>query len=182
MTKTVKFTSAGDLDTDKAALQAAIDNAFNGTGYSPKIGDDGVINAEGAKVSLSSSAEQGAELISYKTEYTYSNNYIQLTLDAAKALRDGNIEYANGCIDRIVSASENTLVEIADMGSNEEFIEFSTERLTTRNLNLSERQKTLEATNLEEEITLMKTYEALYNACLQMSSSVVPNSIFNYIS
>lgn len=182
VTKTVKFTSAGDLDKDKAALQAAIDNAFNGTGYSPKIGDDGVINAEGAKVSLSSSAEQGAELISYKPEYTYSNNYIQLTLDAAKALRDGNIEYANGCIDRIVSASENTLVEIADMGSNEEFIEFSTERLTTRNLNLSERQKTLEATNLEEEITLMKTYEALYNACLQMSSSVVPNSIFNYIS
>ena len=68
------------------------------------------------------------------------------------------------------------------MGSNEEFIEFSISRLETRELNLSERQKTLEATNLEEEITLMKTYEALYNACLQMSSSVVPNSIFNYIS
>lgn len=182
VSKTVKFTSAGDLTQDKASLQSAIDAAFSGTGYSPKIDDDGVIAVEGEKVSFYNAPEEGIDSISYKTEYTYSDNYIQLTLDAAKALRDGNVEYANGCIDKIVSATENILVEIADMGSNEEFIEFSTDRLTTRNLNLSERQKTLEATDLEKEITLMKTYEALYNACLQMSSSVVPNSIFNYIS
>lgn len=179
--KTVKFTSTGDEDGDKAAFQAALDSAFGGTGYSPKIDDDGIISAEGYDVKLTGIADDDGKSVSFEREYTYSNNYIQLTLDAAKALRDGNIEYANGCIDRIVSATENILVEIADMGSNEEFIEFSTNRLETRELNLSERQKTLEATDLEEEITLMKTYEALYNACLQMSSTIVPNSIFSYI-
>lgn len=178
--KTVSFTSTGDESADKKALQQAIDKAFKGCSVS--IDDKGIISAEGHDITVSGIASSDGKSVPYEREYTYSNNYIQLTLDAAKALRDGNIEYANGCIDRIVSASENILVEIADMGSNEEFIEFSTSRLETRELNLSERQKTLEATNLEEEITLMKTYEALYNACLQMSSSVVPNSIFNYIS
>lgn len=183
VSKKITVTSAGDGTKDLAALQKALDNAFAGTGYSPKIDENGFLSAEGAEVTLKgASAGEEADYISFRKEYTYSNNYIQLTLDAAKALRDGNIEYANGCIDRIVSSSENILVEIADMGSNEEFIAFNTERLNTRNLNLSERQKTLEATNLEKEITLMKTYEALYNACLQMSSTVVPNSIFNYIS
>ena len=111
----------------------------------------------------------------------YSKNYIQITLDAAKALRNGDIAYANGCIDKIVTATENLLVEIADLGCNEEYIEFTTGRFETRELNLKDRQKTLEATDLEKEITMMKTYEALYNAALQMASSVVPNSIFNYI-
>ena len=64
----------------------------------------------------------------------------------------------------------------------EEYIEFNTSRFDTRELNLKDRQKTLEATDLESEITLMKTYEAIYNAALQMSSSIIPNSIFNYIS
>ena len=80
-----------------------------------------------------------------------------------------------------MSSSENLLVEIADLGNSEEYIEFNQTRFDTRTLNLKERQKDLEATNLESEITLMKTYEAIYNACLQMSSSIVPNSIFNYI-
>ena len=72
-------------------------------------------------------------------------------------------------------------MEIADLGNSEEYIKFNTDRFDTRILNLKDRQKTLEATDLESEITLMKTYEAIYNACLQMSSSIVPNSIFNYI-
>ena len=187
VSKTVQFTATGNEDEDKALLQSAIDEAFDGTDYSPTLCDDGVIRQEGSTVKLASSAlasEDGStiESLSLSRQTTYSNNYIQLTLDAAKALQNGDIEYANACIDRIVSASENVLVEIAEMGCNEEFIEFSLNRLDTRELNLSERQESLEATDLEEEITIWKTYEALYNAALQMSSSIVPNSIFNYIS
>ena len=114
-------------------------------------------------------------------EKIYSANYIQLTLDAAKALRNGDIGYANGCIDRIVSANEKLLVEIANLGCNEDFISFNIDRLTTREYNNLERQNDLESANLEEETTLLKTYSALYNACLQMASEVVPNSIFNYM-
>lgn len=174
--KIITFTGGADSAANVAAVQAALDKEF-GAGV-VNYSDDGYFTCEGANVSVRSVAEPFLEI---GRDKSYSDNYIQLTLDAAKALRNGDIEYANGCIDRIVTATENLLLEVADLGCNEEYIDFNISRFDTRELNLKDRQKTLEATNLEEEITLMKTYEALYNACLQMSSTIIPNSIFSYI-
>ena len=177
--KTIDFVGGADNAATVANINAELENAF-GAGV-VELTMDGHFNAEGEVVSAKNAV--GAEnYIDFKRDKYYSNNYIQLTLDAAKALKEGDIEYANGCIDRIVSATENLLLEIANLGCNEEFIEFNIDRFDTRVINLKERQDTLESTDLEEEITMMKTYEALYNACLQMSSSVIPNSIFNYIN
>lgn len=176
--KEINITAGADANANRAALQAALDTAFGaGVTY---VNEKGRISTESGTVKLSS-PEIGENSAAISREQNFSNNYIQLTLDAARSLRNGDIKYANACIDRIVSASENLLVEIADMGCNEEYIDFNISRIDTRMLNLKERQKNLEATDLESEITLMKTYEALYNATLQMSSTVVPNSIFNYI-
>lgn len=186
--KTITFTAGADTAATAANVQAKLDEAFKYEKHTPTIDDDGNIkleylNAKGETVSGQVYIAKSATGIvpDYKNGDTYSNNYLQVTLDAAAALRRGDIDYANACIDRIVSSSENLLVEIADLGNSEEYIEFNQTRFDTRTLNLKERQKDLEATNLESEITRMKTYEAIYNACLQMSSSIVPNSIFNYI-
>ncbi|MCM1167754.1 MAG: hypothetical protein NC401_17340 [Ruminococcus sp.] len=183
-TRDITFTAGADAAETKANLQAALDKQF-GAGTVAMADDGGVVtfgsNDTSKSVAVATkSATDTSKLV--ERERIFSNNYIQLTLDAARALREGDIEYANGCIDRIVSANENLLVEIADLGCNEEFISFNLDRLTTREENLSERQNDLEVVDAKSEITLWKTYEALYNACLQMSSSVVPNSIFNYIS
>lgn len=177
--KEITFVAGASESDNKTAFQTALDTAF-GAGVLT-VESDGRVSAATGAVKLSESDDDLGR-ISYSRDEYFSNNYIQLTLDAAKSLRNGDIEYAGACIDRIVSASENLLVEIADMGCNEEYIDFNITRIETRTLNLKERQDDLEATDLESEITLMKTYEALYNATLQMSSMVVPNSIFNYIS
>lgn len=187
--KTITFTAGADTADTAANIQAKLDEAFKREKHVPTIDDDGNIkveylNAKGETVSENvylAKSDTGTKP-DIKNGDTYSNNYLQVTLDAAAALRRGDIDYANACIDRIVNSSENLLVEIADLGNSEEYIEFNQSRFDTRTLNLKERQKDLEATDLESEITLMKTYEAIYNACLQMSSSIVPNSIFNYIS
>ncbi len=193
--KKITFTASeeGDYeaarDENLANIQAALDAAFADTGYKPVISKTqavlGTITCEGQSVELSTIVPEGvadAEESITERDAFYSNNYLQLTLDAVKALRSGDIDYANGCIDRIVESSEKLLSEIANLGCNEDFISFNVERLTTREFNLSERQNELETADLESESTLMKTYSALYNACLQMASQVVPNSIFNYIS
>ena len=175
--KEITVTAGADAAANRTALQAKLDAVFGANKL--YVNEKGRVSSEGGNVKLElTGAEDDATIT---REQNYSNNYIQLTLDAAKALRNGDISYANACIDRIVSSSENLLVEIADMGCNEEYIDFNISRIDTRSLNLKERQKELEATELEKEITLMKTYEALYNATLQMSSTIVPNSIFNYI-
>ncbi len=183
--KTINFTAGATAADSMKNIQDKFNEGFKKEKNTPTIAEDGSITVknnagENSQVYLSKS--DGGDAPVFKNGDTYSNNYIQVTLDAAAALRRGDIEYANACIDRIVSSSENLLVEIADLGNAEEYIEFNTNRFDTRELNLKDRQKSLEATDLESEITLMKTYEAIYNACLQMSSSIIPNSIFNYIS
>lgn len=188
--KTITFTAAestGDdgkpngeynLNDTVTAINQALKDAF-GADNCPHIDEDGIVTMEGEKVVVRPIKSEGN--VDVNREKTYSENYIQLTLDAAKALRNGDIEYANGCIDRIVNASESLLIKIADMGCSEDFIDFNIGRLETRETNLKERQDDLEAVDPEYEITLLKQFEALYNACLQMSSMTVGNSIFNYI-
>ena len=183
--KTVKFNGVkDDLNSTMENLNAALKREFVNTNYDVTYTDADGIKASTKALSIysttkSDEGEGGENPI--ELEKIYSANYIQLTLDAAKALRNGDIGYANGCIDRIVSANEKLLVEIANLGCNEDFISFNIDRLTTREYNSLERQNDLESANLEEETTLLKTYSALYNACLQMASEVVPNSIFNYM-
>lgn len=186
--KTIVFTAGADAAATAANIQSKLDQEFLREKHTPKIDENGdlsleYLDAEGKTVhgQIYVAKSDSGTTPGFQNEDTYSQNYIQVTLDAAAALRRGDIGYANACIDRIVTAGENLLVEIADLGNAEEYIEFNTNRFDTRELNLKDRQKSLEATDLESEITLMKTYEAIYNACLQMSSSIVPNSIFNYI-
>lgn len=182
-TKDIKFRGVkGDNEATQKNLNDALKREFIDTIYDVKY--DGEMKTSTKSLSIysttkSEEGEGGENPI--ELEKIYSANYIQLTLDAAKALRNGDIGYANGCIDRIVSANEKLLVEIANLGCNEDFISFNIDRLTTREYNSLERQNDLESANLEEETTLLKTYSALYNACLQMASEVVPNSIFNYM-
>ncbi len=184
--KSITFAAGATAADSMKNIQDKLNDEFLREKNTPQIAADGSITVknnagEDSQIYLAKS-DAGGEAPTFKNGDTYSNNYIQVTLDAAAALRRGDLDYANACIDRIVNSSENLLVEIADLGNSEEYIEFNTNRFDTRELNLKDRQKTLEATDLESEITLMKTYEAIYNACLQMSSSIIPNSIFNYIS
>ena len=184
--KTIKFNGVkDDISSTIENLNAALKREFVNTNYDVTYTEADGIKASTKALSIYSTTKSTEEGTSdenpIEMEKIYSANYIQLTLDAAKALRNGDIGYANGCIDRIVSANEKLLVEIANLGCNEDFISFNIDRLTTREYNSLERQNDLESANLEEETTLLKTYSALYNACLQMASEVVPNSIFNYI-
>lgn len=183
--RTIKFNGVkDDMQATIDNLNAALKREFIGTAFDVKYEEPDGLKSSVKALSIysttkSEEGEGGENPI--ELEKIYSANYIQLTLDAAKALRNGDIGYANGCIDRIVTANEKLLVEIANLGCNEDFISFNIDRLTTREYNSLERQNDLESANLEEETTLLKTYSALYNACLQMASEVVPNSIFNYM-
>ncbi len=173
--KNITFTAGAD----KTANQTAINDALGGFAT---VDANGNVTSGDEPVSVSNNpAPDEKSNTVFEREHSFSYNYIQLTLDAARALREGDIGYANACIDRLVTANEKLLVEIADMGCNEEFIDFNISRLTIRDENLAERQNDLEIIDPAKQITLWKQYEAMYNACLQMSSSVVPQSIFDYI-
>ncbi len=111
-----------------------------------------------------------------------SNNIIQLTLSAADALREGDKIQAMDYLNKLRKAQTNVSIAHAEIGNKQEYIEYSRKRLTTNTETLLEQQNNLEGTDMGKESTNWKTLESVYNISLQMASSTIPMSIFDFIS
>lgn len=72
-------------------------------------------------------------------------------------------------------------LSIARIGNAEEFIEFNTNRISNNLLVLKEQQNDLEGTDIGFETANWKVLSSIYNATLQMSTAVVPRSIFDFM-
>lgn len=110
-----------------------------------------------------------------------SKNIIQLTFDAAEALRNGDKETCWRLLDKIYAAQEEVLISLTNFGAKSESLEFHLNKVETDRYNLQVQQKQIEAADLTQEITDYKSAQAAYNATLQMGSSVLPSSIFDFI-
>lgn len=112
----------------------------------------------------------------------YANNIIQIVLDAAKALKDGDHQLVARYADLLYAAQSSLSVAIAELGTNDQFIQFNQDRIQDIQLNLADQQNELEYTDIPTEITRWKMLDLIYNATLQMGSQMIPMSIFNYIN
>ena len=110
-----------------------------------------------------------------------SLNVIQLAYDAAEAMRNGDVKTCNRLIDKLHNAEEQVLISITEFGTKSESINFHLTKIDNDRYNLQVQQKDIEAADLTKEITDFKSAQAAYNATLQMGSSVIPNSIFDFI-
>ncbi|MDE6596996.1 MAG: hypothetical protein K2K44_13430, partial [Oscillospiraceae bacterium] len=119
-----------DKDNDyKIDPQTALDTAFNGAAIMGSgLDDDG-----------------------------YSKNLIQLVLDSARALRNGDQATPNAIIDKANKANNNVLIKIAELGSKQNSIEFYENRNTDSRYNLRERQNIVEGTDMETEISYFES-------------------------
>lgn len=110
-----------------------------------------------------------------------SLNIIQLAYDAAEAMRNGDVKTCNRLIDKLHNAEEEVLISITEFGAKSESINFHLTKIDNDRYNLQVQQKDIEAADLTKEITDFKSAQAAYNATLQMGSSIIPNSIFDFI-
>lgn len=110
-----------------------------------------------------------------------SLNIIQLTYDAADALRKGDKQTCFRLLDKIHAAKETVLIGVTNFGAKSEAIDFHLTKIENDRYNLQVQQKDIEAADLTQEITDLKSAEAAYNATLQMGSQVIPQSIFDFI-
>lgn len=162
--------------------------SFNGTdsilidvGLGIEFDDDGVVDPSTAMdISLN-----GAELLGCGTDGDGdSKNVIQLTFDAAAALRDGDTGTATRLIDKLNAAKSTLLNGITELGVVQTAIEYNLSSIETQRANLDEAQVSAEGMSVEEQaaaITEYKLVEAAYNATLSMGASIVPTSLFDFI-
>lgn len=180
--KPISFTvEAGDTNADiSAKIQTALNDSF-GTG-AISVSDDGSITTDYNRtlyVTNHPSTETQAA-INIQTS-GYPKNVIQLVLDAAKALRAGDAKQMMAYCDKINEAVTMISLSIARIGNAEEFIEFNTNRISNNLLVLKEQQNDLEGTDIGFETANWKVLSSIYNATLQMSTAVVPRSIFDFM-
>ena len=129
----------------------------------------------------------GAEITGFGTDEDaknndfYSKNFVQLIYDAAAALKAGDTERANATLDRLNTANTGILTEITTLGSKQNSIEFYLSKSDEYRTSLKSRQNDVEGCDMNEEIINMNSTEAAYNAALQLSSKVLPRSIFDFI-
>ena len=119
--------------------------------------------------------------VEYSNHGGYAKNIMQLVLDSAKMLREGDQDMVARYADLVYAAQAPLSVAIAELGTNDQFIEFNETRIENTLLNLSDKQNDLEITDMATEITNYKVLETIYNATLQMGAQMIPMSIFNYI-
>ena len=186
---TVDFTGGADTDANIAAINAAFASVV--TDRTLTINDSGVIlssdSADSMVIKNNNRDTNGDGTLDYSNLSVsnrptgYSNNVIQGILDAAAAVRKGDIDAVAKFADRVYSLQTTVSLSLAKIGNAESFIEFNTTRLDNNLLSLQERQNDLESTDLAAEATTWKTLQAVYDATLQMSASVIPQSIFNFL-
>ena len=75
----------------------------------------------------------------------------------------------------------NISIATAEIGTRETLLDRAQDRLEGGLVNLKERQKDLEAVDLAGESINNKAYEAAWMVTLQLGSSLIPPSIFDFM-
>ena len=180
---TVNFTGLGTATGNRDAINDAIKDAVGNDKIS--VMEHGLIvnNLNKEQVSVVDKTPDAKLDISVESN-SYSNNIIQSILDAAQMIREGNGKEIAKYADHIYSLQTTVSLSLAKIGTQTKFIEFNQTRITNNLENMGQRQNDLEAlvdTSLAAEITNRDMLDSLYTATLQMSASVIPQSIFNFI-
>ncbi len=181
----VTFTGGANAEESLANVNEALSSGLAfGNSNVPYISDDSgiILYDNNEDVIYVTNAKDADNNVDYTQHGGYSKNIMQLVLDSAKYLREGDQDMVARYADLIYAAQAPLSVAIADIGTNDQFVEFNETRIENTLLNLSDKQNDLEITDLPSEITNYKVLETIYNATLQMGAQMIPMSIFNYIS
>lgn len=181
---TISFTGvAGGAEANRAVINAALKDALGHDKITVAEYGTFVNQLNGDMITVRSTGqEHGMSELQMENQGTgYSNNVIQNILDAAQCIRGMDGTAIARFADQVYSLQTTVSLALADFGHTTQFIEFNQNRITNNLYSLTERQNDLESTDLAAESTTRTLLDAIFSASLQMTSSAVPQSIFDFI-
>lgn len=118
------------------------------------------------------------------TDVSISNNLYDLLGQIADTLESS--DYSYDLVDSMYSQFEESYSGISQslttVGAKQNYLTFMKTRYTTQTQNLTEAQSEVEDVDLATALIMYKTNVVALEAALQMSSNVIQNSIFDYMS
>lgn len=118
------------------------------------------------------------------TSYAVPTNLYDLLGMIASSFESDDYTYntVDTLYEQFQTSSSGISENLTTVGAKQNYLSFMSDRYATQELNLEEKQSEIEDVDLASAIIEYKTNEVAYNAALQMSASVLQNSIFDYMS
>ncbi len=109
------------------------------------------------------------------------NNIYDLISSVSDALRSNDMEKLSALGGHLKERMGGVVAEIADIGVRYQFVDTNISRLETEHLSLKEMSGNVEGVQDADEIVNYKSYQYAYSLVLQFGSTLVPQSLMDYI-
>lgn len=156
---------------------------YNGKNY-VDIGLGFDVNSDGVldpKTAVQSSVS-GVEVFGFgKTADGTPKNLYGLLGKMVDNLEAGDIGALGKNLEELSTQTDHLLMNLADIGTRQKFIEQTSERIENDTLSLQKIQNDVEAVPIQEESIYNKDYEMSWMVTLQMGSKILPVSIFDFM-
>ena len=131
----------------------------------------------GIKISTS-----GVDVLGYgRDENGLPNNLYSLIGKVEEQLRGGDKDGAMDTLSQLKKKQSNISIATSELGTREKLLDRTEDRLETGLINLQKSQTDLEAVKIETEAVNNKSYETAWMITLQLGSSIIPPSIFDFM-
>lgn len=134
----------------------------------------------GAKTGIKISTS-GVDVLGYGKTGDQPNNVYSLMDQLEQQLRNGDRDGAAETATLLKDKASSISNSITEIGTREKLLERTKDRLETNLINLKESQQNLEGVELEKEATDNKSYEMAWMVTLQLGTSIIPPSIFDFM-
>lgn len=139
-------------------------------------GQAGINAKTGIKISTS-----GVDVLGYGTEDGQPNNIYSLIGKMEDQFKAGDKEGALQTLDHLKKKESSLSMAISEVGTRQNMVERTKDRLDSGLVHLKESQKNIEAVSLEEESINNKSYMAAWMVTLQLGSNIIPPSVFDFM-
>lgn len=166
-----------DLKTDSLYVDVGLGLSFDTTGA---VNRNSVFNYSIPGINI---VGNGTTQIEGITE-PVSNNLYNLLGDIASQFESDN--YSNDTVDKLFgqfqTASSKSNQVTTEIGAKTNYLDFMTNRYDAQNLNMQIRQTDVEGIDAAYTYIAFQTQKVAYQAALQMGTSIIQSSVFDYMS
>ena len=104
-----------------------------------------------------------------------------LVAEFSKPDGEYNSDLADALYSRFETAVDTVTTQLTAIGAKTSYIEYSESRISTQDLNLKEKQSSIEDVDYAESYTTFTSLYTSYQAALQVGSKIIGPSLFDYL-
>lgn len=168
--KWVNANDSSETYADSEALKAALGfDAISGT------------PVEGTKIAVAADGAITVENVQAQAPNNLYDVIGALVAEFSKPEGEYDPQLADALYSRFETAVDTVTTQLTAIGAKTSYIEYSESRISTQNINLKQKQSSIEDVDYAEGYTTYTSLYTSYQAALQIGSKIIGPSLFDYL-